>query len=181
MTGLSPRVRGNRDDLDGAEVVDGSIPARAGEPRRTSSGHPLRRVYPRACGGTLVGALIGQTIEGLSPRVRGNRLPVAGVGLDPRSIPARAGEPSQPSLVGLFKRVYPRACGGTRGPRRASGRSKVYPRACGGTTRINADAAEVAGLSPRVRGNLVQPLDHAQISGSIPARAGEPSRTSGAT
>ena len=32
IPGLSPRVRGNQADLNSAQVSDGSIPARAGEP-----------------------------------------------------------------------------------------------------------------------------------------------------
>ena len=50
--GLSPRVRGNLEQLAGHAHVLGSIPACAGEPARS----PMRRiaswVYPRVCGGT---------------------------------------------------------------------------------------------------------------------------------
>ena len=66
--GLSPRVRGNR-AVDGrCAVGDGSIPARAGEPRAS---HPTRRprtVYPRACGGTE--PLYPSTLKGVYPRTR---------------------------------------------------------------------------------------------------------------
>ena len=51
--GLSPRVRGNRNHDRGFAVAFGSIPARAGEPETKISRLPMRRVYPRACGGTL--------------------------------------------------------------------------------------------------------------------------------
>ena len=74
-----------------------------------------------------------------------------------RSIPARAGEPSQASA---------RAC--------ASG---VYPRACGGTHLPEYPAQPCKGLSPRVRGNLPRPNPHCKGHWSIPARAGEPCST----
>ena len=132
-------------------LLDGSIPACAGEPRvpelgsrrlsksglsprvrgnqrRSTSLDATHRVYPRVCGGTWCGGsarcwAIGS--RGLSPRVRGNR----------------HFDQSPHDLA----RVYPRVCGGTE------------PRG--------------QGLSPRVRGKptgLSRP-------GSIPACAGEPS------
>ena len=50
----------------------------------------------------------------------------------------------------------------------------VYPRACGGTPYTLADKGEVAGLSPRVRGNRIGSSQRYIAQGSIPARAGEP-------
>ena len=92
-------------------------------------------------------------------------------------------------------RVYPRACGGTppqdlrrsrrrglsprvRGNHRfltiSCERARVYPRACGGTDSDESGPNGGHGLSPRVRGNLLQVLKDAELTGSIPARAGEP-------
>ena len=51
---------------------------------------------------------------------------------------------------------------------------RVYPRACGGTGSHLALLIVVAGLSPRVRGNLRHAQPAHLVSGSIPARAGEP-------
>ena len=51
--GLSPRVRGNRVCRAVPLYPAGSIPARAGEPRRRSQAQPPDLVYPRACGGTI--------------------------------------------------------------------------------------------------------------------------------
>ena len=50
--GLSPRVRGNRLVIGQHHDDAGSIPARAGEPRRPPTGARSAEVYPRACGGT---------------------------------------------------------------------------------------------------------------------------------
>ena len=115
---------------------------------------PPPGVYPRVCGGTpyaLTGAATG---SGLSPRVRGNHglnhRPAQRIG----SIPACAGEPRTRSMPRRLRTVYPRVCGGT---------DWACPTRCG-----------TAGLSPRVRGNLVPDLAGLHRRGSIPACAGEP-------
>ena len=235
--GLSPRERGNHDPRPGrsAKVSIGSIPARAGEPLRTTSravpsatqglsprergNHDERRlldcrwVYPRASGGTDSAGFSLRPVRyglsprergnlwavqfttprlrstGLSPRERGNHMLLAGVsepvwGLSPRergnrddllqcaimgSIPARAGEPSE-----------------THPSWRSSRPAAVYPRASGGTPCYIAPGRHgdpINGLSPRERGNRNPrrswPWRHPH--GSIPARAGEPCRSSGST
>ena len=73
------------------------------------------------------------------------------------SIPAHAGEPD--------------ADGG------AALRAGVYPRACGGTSYSSFVAHAKKGLSPRMRGNRGSCARPQSISGSIPAHAGEPSKT----
>ena len=50
--GLSPRMRGNRPGLRSSRSRSRSIPAHAGEPSTSPSSSAIRRVYPRACGGT---------------------------------------------------------------------------------------------------------------------------------
>ena len=91
--GLSPRVRGNLDLPQEHPLADGSIPARAGEPASRATRNCRPRVYPRACGGTNARLVIGTQINGLSPRVRGNRRFRKRYDRRLRSIPARAGEP----------------------------------------------------------------------------------------
>ena len=54
----------------------------------------------------------------------------------------------------------------------------VYPRACGGTDSCHYIFSDNMGLSPRVRGNHLLKGDFVDVCGSIPARAGEPSRVS---
>ncbi len=154
-SGLSPRVRGNRETGLSPCRSGGSIPACAGEPgsSRVRVGTP--RVYPRVCGGTLNLVLLSASTIGLSPRVRGNpRSNTRACGRN-RSIPACAGEPATPH------------------PRHDLG--GVYPRVCGGTTNAALRSVPKWGLSPRVRGN---PLCRSVLKcerGSIPACAGEPS------
>ena len=152
-SGLSPRVRGNR--------------ALSGLPSRATTG-----VYPRACGGTdrlaetwllhvrSIPARAGEppgirnsALTGLSPRVRGNRPIKAMLTRAGRSIPARAGEPYA-DRTSMNWSIPARA--GEPVSREPRTRRRVYPRACGGNLRPPSlrHSGDMAGLSPRVRGNL---------------------------
>ena len=57
-------------------------------------------------------------------------------------------------------------------------RMRVYPRACGGTKPYPMRHRMSAGLSPRMRGNLIRRKKLPCFRGSIPAHAGEPPRSS---
>ena len=92
-TGLSPRVRGNREVGLVRIGGGGSIPACAGEPTGPAGARPTARVYPRVCGGTRNRGSVPRLIPGLSPRVRGNLSFVSSSPGSKRSIPACAGEP----------------------------------------------------------------------------------------
>ena len=153
-SGLSPRVRGNQSGPQRQCRGARSIPACAGEPRRKQPGLKGVQVYPRVCGGTLLGECPRRICNGLSPRVRGNRNAAGCAAGRVGSIPACAGEPVGASGCADANAVYPRVCGGTVGP--PPGRRPVY------------------GLSPRVRGNLHLDIDAIIQAGSIPACAGEP-------
>ena len=93
----------------------------------------LRRVYPRVYGETLNISEDGVTLEGLSPRVRGNPDEKCSVKRWLGSIPACTGKP-------LIRNRFVRS-------------TRVYPRVYGETGRQSPDGADAAGLSPRVRGN----------------------------
>ena len=174
IAGLSPRVRGNHPAVVVGRLVDGSIPARAGEPWSPPTRARSRQVYPRACGGTGDHLGPGCVARGLSPRVRGNLVsqkpPTIWVG----SIPARAGEPADARDARLIGGSIPARAGEPAQALSRPGPYAVYPRACGGTFFRAESALGVLGLSPRVRGNRLvnQPLHRSP--GSIPARAGEP-------
>ena len=156
-TGLSPRVRGNLAGMFGLLLGVGSIPACAGEPPPVPVSRPSPMVYPRVCGGTNSSLSDICLSSGLSPRVRGNHPPGRWCRGRRGSIPACAGEP-------LSWDIDPAA-------------ARVYPRVCGGTVVTGSDPVIGWGLSPRVRGNLEQqPLTHV-FGRSIPACAGEPTRS----
>ena len=152
--GLSPRVRGNRRPGQAQFGRQGSIPACAGEPLSIAIWAAAAAVYPRVCGGTPAAGLCGDSVGGLSPRVRGNHWS-PGLAKPPmRSIPACAGEPGGDEVGDVQK--------------------WVYPRVCGGTFADDLLVARRAGLSPRVRGNLRIALRIPPPERSIPACAGEP-------
>ena len=152
--GLSPRVRGNRP----ADAARGrrkwSIPACTGEPIRVWSSGAWGRVYPRVYGGTHASHGHESWRTGLSPRVRGNQLRRTPHCAQGRSIPACTGEPTKWHASSRDHEVYPRVYGGT---------SMRAPR-----------AVSAAGLSPRVRGNLLSRQSHLELPWSIPACTGEP-------
>ena len=109
------------------------------------------------CGGTYVDVAIVDWRRGLSPRVRGNPGGIAAYCGPLRSIPACAGEPG----VSFPSRATPR----------------VYPRVCGGTRPSLHSPFIQGGLSPRVRGNPPAIDLRVDERRSIPACAGEPTRS----
>ena len=155
IRGLSPRMRGKPLAEADDAVVDGSIPAYAGEPDRPMAAPSGHKVYPRVCGGTSAKNDPWASGVGLSPRMRGNPAEDNAGGSSSRSIPAYAGEPNQLNAQRHSARVYPRVCGGTA----------IWP---------TPDVWD-GGLSPRMRGNPLTGLAAGLRVRSIPAYAGEPS------
>ncbi len=158
-TGLSPRVRGNLRQQHQPDIYPGSIPACTGEPRNRCRSRRLPEVYPRVYGGTTITRDTEIAGLGLSPRVRGNRLPPNRERQLRRSIPACTGEPDAGHrLLSLHK---------------------VYPRVYGGTGRWASAVIASQGLSPRVRGNPAPEGCGLALLGSIPACTGEPGKGHG--
>ena len=188
-------MRGNLDDLQIGRRHIRSIPALAGEPAPGSLARLLRTVYPRACGGTWASPSYCHSSRGLSPRLRGNRLPIYTALSGCRSIPrACGGTPIVQDMTLRLMGLSPRLRGNHVRPfcRRNNGRSipalagepfygdetpggpGVYPRACGGTSEAAFWESTHSGLSPRLRGNPANGRIGQSGSGSIPALAGEP-------
>ena len=153
-TGLSPRVRGNLAEGVDVPSCDGPIPAGAGEPWGTMLQLFPTWAYPRGCGGTCSAMLERGLGQGLSPRVRGNRVVFRSSPINSRPIPAGAGEPLLRSCLRFSFGAYPRGCGGT-----VAGAFQFWRQ---------------RGLSPRVRGTLSLSLIPSESIGPIPAGAGEP-------
>ena len=153
-------MRGNRVGPQVVVQCHGSIPAHAGKPFMPLILPGVLWVYPRACGETAIDDLIQAWEKGLSPRMRGNQPSDDTWGAAKRSIPAHAGKPAA--------------------PRRSQRRFEVYPRACGETRAPGTYSIARQGLSPRMRGNLLERHLPGPSPGSIPAHAGKPSPSSGA-
>ena len=152
--GLSPRIRGNRDQVVRRRRAEGSIPAHTGEPGELDVRKCLKRVYPRAYGGTRARHQQQFYDQGLSPRIRGNLHAGFLAAARARSIPAHTGEPSRPPMRNRA--------------------NQVYPRAYGGTIWICSSCCFLQGLSPRIRGNQGHGQTGHAENGSIPAHTGEP-------
>ena len=154
IRGLSPRGRGNHHRAIPSGCGCRSIPAWAGEPNVDALRRSLWKVYPRVGGGTMDAFGQPHSIQGLSPRGRGNPSARRWRRSPGRSIPAWAGEPAT-----MRRKATPRM---------------VYPRVGGGTGRLCAGISRVPGLSPRGRGNRWGIGRRATGRRSIPAWAGEP-------
>ena len=84
-----------------------------------------------------------------------------------------------PFLSVLFYGTIPACAGEPPSTPPPSPSVRDYPRVCGGTALAGHHSTRRWGLSPRVRGNLVECPHDRSRSGTIPACAGEPhSRTS---
>ena len=152
--GLSPRARGNHEQVGHVPETAGSIPTCAGKPLRRHHHQCQPAVYPHVRGETVFASLSHSYEQGLSPRARGNRRPPCASPCDRGSIPTCAGKP--------FRR------------RRRHGLKRVYPHVRGETTVAAIAATWPAGLSPRARGNQVKPPMRLSSKGSIPTCAGKP-------
>ncbi len=135
-------------------LAPGSIPAYAGLPSNALRNSQADRVYPRVCGVTTAIQDAIDFAEGLSPRMRGYLVELRAEGMEPGSIPAYAGLPSDTKRKGAD--------------------SRVYPRVCGVTCRRGAERRPNRGLSPRMRGYPTPLVVRPTASGSIPAYAGLP-------
>ena len=170
--GLSPRGRGNRPDGQVKPQVRRSIPAWAGEPICITPTRGRYRVYPRVGGGTVSPPVTCATLHGLSPRGRGNRVGVVVVGELDRSIPAWAGDRRRKMARRSHSRSIPAWAGEPPFQSMMYCWAKVYPRVGGGTARRRSAYAACAGLSPRGRGNQLNPVCQRLVFGSIPRGRG---------
>ena len=109
--GPSPRARGSRYSPCGPDGIQGSIPASAGKPPRTSRSMPGPRVHPRERGEAVVGTSRVVDFEGPSPRARGSRGRVPDGADETGSIPASAGKPGGAMPASSTSWVHPRERG----------------------------------------------------------------------
>ena len=134
-----------------------SIPAYAGDPHLPHHAKAGYAVYPRLRGGSHLRARSRRAAHGLSPPTRGIRPLTRRHPLPLRSIPAYAGDPHGGS-IGLSN-------------------LKVYPRLRGGSGAMRPEPSRISGLSPPTRGILMIFILATLFGRSIPAYAGDPSRT----
>ena len=145
-------MRGTLSLSTGRVIVEGIIPAHAGNTRRWCGGRALGRDHPRACGEHFRRVSAASTLQGSSPRMRGTPRHEAGVDLRAGIIPAHAGNTEYRHSLEYVHRDHPRACGehGTQW------KSSSFFR----------------GSSPRMRGTLNSGVENKPPLGIIPAHAG---------
>ena len=151
--GASPRLRGKRLVAEPLVAPLRCIPAPAGETLSKQVDELQAGVHPRACGGNEESAVIEDSFEGASPRLRGKPRQMAGILRSPGCIPAPAGETWWSRTIISEPWVHPRACGGNGASRMISG--------------------SPLGASPRLRGKLRADYRAGHERRCIPAPAGE--------
>ncbi len=152
--GLSPCVRGYQRFGKVAEDDCGSIPVCTGLPSPSTCLSSVPRVYPRVYGATLMYSSISLGLMGLSPCVRGY----------PRGVDHGA------KLLGSI----PVCTGLPRSTSASQTSGRVYPRVYGATSWSGRPCCPAGGLSPCVRGYLVDATHRCHLLGSIPVCTGLP-------
>ena len=131
-TGSSPRMRGKLHQVQRATYADRIIPAHAGQTPPDSPPVVFHPDHPRACGANAAVRRSFMIPSGSSPRMRGKHRIIVGAKMEPRIIPAHAGQ----TIV----------------PRHPRTMCPDHPRACGANLESNASSCCATGSSPRMRG-----------------------------
>ena len=167
-------MRGNPGSGRVLRPAMGPIPAYAGQPNFVHAKWRLPGAYPRVCGATAATLPERRLLSGLSPRMRGNLLWASLLHVVGGPIPAYAGQPREAAVFvgtqGPIPAYAGQPCSGSAcwpGPR-------AYPRVCGATENFTPLIRSLAGLSPRMRGNLGGVKIGSGLVGPIPAYAGQP-------
>ena len=145
-------MRGTPQNVSRGDLVQGIIPAHAGNTTCFPSQSPTRRDHPRACGEHFLTYHVFSSTWGSSPRMRGTRHHSRGCAADCGIIPAHAG--NTVCQVFLFS-----AC-------------RDHPRACGEHSIWQGKTDANQGSSPRMRGTLLSVDSILSRLGIIPAHAG---------
>ena len=152
MAGSSPRVRGEVAAIAKAEAHRGIIPAGAGRSPLCFARWRRCGDHPRGCGEKASARAAKSRSSGSSPRVRGEEHKQNHPYARPGIIPAGAGRRFTAVGVPVAEWDHPRGCGEKEGKVRGDG--------------------ELAGSSPRVRGEAYSKSDVDGKLGIIPAGAG---------
>ena len=155
--GPSPLTRGNHVKDAVSSAQQGSIPAHAGQPFEQVRRGGHKWAHPRSRGATGTSSLLIPALLGPSPLTRGNRAHRSRIARPCGSIPAHAGQPASCLLRARLPRVHPRSRGAT--------------------AVQSSPVADILGPSPLTRGNRLHLRSSGGTQGSIPAHAGQPSRT----
>ncbi len=148
----SPRGRGKASLAIAASTCNGLSPARAGPTGALASLATFSRDHPRSGGASSVESLVIISMRGPSPRWRGQRSNESKLPSNAGSIPAQAGP-----TIAWQNSSLPRG---------------VHPRAGGANLLDETPFPNIAGPSPRWRGQRLERCADGVQEGSIPALAG---------
>ncbi len=151
-TGSSPRMRGTPHELRDGRVIDGIIPAYAGNTRGGSNATADIRDHPRVCGEHTSRNSSRRRMTGSSPRMRGTRHRRSVRSLRAGIIPAYAGN------TGWYVSRY--------------AARRDHPRVCGEHEPLLLPKLRTLGSSPRMRGTPHPVGSGRPHPGIIPAYAG---------
>ena len=192
--GSSPRVRGRPYENGGVALLEGLIPASAGQTSRAISGARTVRAHPRECGADVSAPRAGAGVLWLIPASAGQTtfcgrptfLPWAHpreCGADAAHLPGMdVGAGSSPRVRGrrLFGSaphpvagLIPASAGQTDTLRSPQPHSRAHPRECGADARTSQGSIHRQGSSPRVRGRPNSQASRILTHGLIPASAGQ--------
>ena len=151
-SGSSPRMRGTLHDWPIQVVVEGIIPAYAGNTRNRLASISSHWDHPRVCGEHGVGEEAAEFVEGSSPRMRGTlRVP--------------------PCCFRPFG-IIPAYAGNTYVNPSWRSQTEDHPRVCGEHSTVGAGVVSGVGSSPRMRGTPIVYIFTVRAQGIIPAYAG---------
>ena len=154
--GSSPRMRGTPTPFYGPSQIRRFIPAYAGNTNCDTSRPATYAVHPRVCGEHSENPRLQCSEHGSSPRMRGTRREPLLDDVNPRFIPAYAGNtPPYPPVTP---------------------NSSVHPRVCGEHDLLPDRNPHSSGSSPRMRGTRSKPTLTHGFTRFIPAYAGNTKR-----
>ena len=155
FTGSSPRMRGTLLHHALALASGGIIPAYAGNTSTAGLCRCSARDHPRVCGEHPETALLVSFATGSSPRMRGTR--------------------AERVIQSVFSGIIPAYAGNTCRKMRKVKPLGDHPRVCGEHHATGRERVQVAGSSPRMRGTHSRCRRAANVTGIIPAYAGNTS------
>ena len=158
-------------------MEDGTIPACAGQSSVVARANNRGGDHPRVCGAKQITLSAYIKKKGPSPRVRGKGLSNSVAIFSSGTIPACAGQSFCTPAFGTHYWDHPRVCGAKQITLSAYIKKKGPSPRVRGKEDITSRRARTPGPSPRVRGKAFSHRQSLHYRGTIPACAGQRSKS----
>ena len=173
-------MRGTRFNQKTPFILEGIIPAYAGNTVGMRSKNAYTLDHPRVCGEHSNCPTWSLKHFGDHPRVCGeHHMTSIMVHLNWGSSPRMRGTPTNNNTSSIVAGIIPAYAGNTCEERRRCGQDRDHPRVCGEHDVCNSGLAVNQGSSPRMRGTLCGVPRDTTTRGIIPAYAGNTYRLVG--